>query len=210
MSRDLRGALLAAASFVEGSADELIRLDGLAGDGDLGITMTAAAEALRDALDQAGGSEAPQLLRSVGLAIARRAPSTAGTLLATAFLAAARALTEGEWAAGGSLAEAFRAATVAVAERGKVSRGDRTMLDALAAASDAVSEASGRGVGAAEALREAANAARRAADETASMTPRAGRAAWLADRAAGHPDAGSVMVCLALEGAASYLEAETD
>jgi len=86
-------ALTAAASALEASADELNRLDGFAGDGDLGITMSEASRALKDVLaanqDMGGGP----LLSACGAAIARKAPSTSGTLVATGFLRAAKAVT---------------------------------------------------------------------------------------------------------------------
>ena len=77
---------------VEQAREELGRLDAAAGDGDLGLTMVAAATAAAELADRGelDGRPAGEALRSLGMAIARSAPSTAGTLLARGLLQAGR------------------------------------------------------------------------------------------------------------------------
>ena len=87
-------ALAAAAAALESSADELNRLDGYAGDGDLGITMSEASRALSEVLTANPGWRQRPLLSACGAAIARKAPSTCGTLVATGFLRAAKAVAD--------------------------------------------------------------------------------------------------------------------
>jgi phosphoenolpyruvate---glycerone phosphotransferase subunit DhaL len=123
--------LLAAAEAVENSAPELNRLDGYAGDGDLGITMTQAAEALKTVLAGSDALANGQLLSSCGGAIARSAPSTSGTLVATGFLRAAKAVTDGGRGGLEAVQCAFVAATEGIKGRGKASVGDRTLVDGL-------------------------------------------------------------------------------
>jgi dihydroxyacetone kinase len=77
------------------------------------------------------------------------------------------------------------------------------MLDALDAAVVAWRAASDGGDDLAMVLRAAADAAARAAQATAAMDPTVGRAAWLRDRAIGHPDAGASLVAMAFEAAAT-------
>jgi hypothetical protein len=88
-SDTVSGILAAVADEVARSRDTLNRLDAAAGDGDLGVTMFAAAAAVKQVASE------PQvdlalLLRACGMQIAKVAPSTCGTLVATGFLAAAR------------------------------------------------------------------------------------------------------------------------
>jgi len=94
------------------------------------------------------------------------------------------------------------AAATSVAQRGHVEPGDRTMLDALRPATLAIRRAADAGLDAATAAREAAAAADAGARETASMMATVGRAGWLADRAAGHEDAGARLMAMAFAAAA--------
>jgi len=202
------GALLSAvAADVAAAADELNRLDGVAGDGDLGVTMTQAAAALQALLPELEGQDLAAQLRRCGGELARKAPSTSGTLLATGFLRAARAAGEPDFAAAGAtagLARLLAAAQTGIQERGKAAPGDRTMLDALAPAVDALRAAGEAGTAPGPALAGAARAAAAGAEGTRAMRARVGRAGWLADRAAGNVDAGAALVAMILAAAARH------
>jgi dihydroxyacetone kinase len=126
--------------------------------------------------------------------------------VAFAFLAAARVGEIDEEAAGARAIPFLQAGVESIATRGKVSAGDRTMLDALGPGVDAFRSAIERGASVAEAARAAASAADEGAKATASMTPTVGRAAWLVERARDHEDAGARLVALAFDAAAAHLE----
>jgi phosphoenolpyruvate---glycerone phosphotransferase subunit DhaL len=199
----------AVADEVEGAAGELNRLDGIAGDGDLGVTATQAAVALRALLPELEGLDEATVLRRCGSELARKAPSTCGTLVATGFLRAARAVPEVDAAAAGGpgagalrLARLLGAAQTGIQERGKAAPGDRTLLDALDPAVAALRAAGEGGATAGTALQAAADAAGAGAEATRGMRARMGRAGWLAERAAGHVDAGAFLVALILRAAA--------
>ncbi len=195
-------SLSAAAEAVEASADELNRLDGFAGDGDLGITMSQAARALKEVLAQGADVGNPQLLTSCGAAIARSAPSTSGTLVATGFLRAGKTLADGPGTGLDAIYRAFVAALDGVKARGKAQVGDRTLVDGLDAVCNSLQLSLFSDVGTNEALKLAARAAAATADATAEMEPKAGRASWVPERAKGHPDAGCAMLAIALGGVA--------
>jgi len=211
---DLIAVLGAVAGAVTAAADELNRLDSVAGDGDLGVTMAQGATALQGILPELEGQDLATQLRRCGSELARKAPSTSGTLLATGFLRAARAAGEPAGGAGGAggagapgdatarLARLLGAAQQGIQERGKAAPGDRTLLDALAPAVAALQAAGEEGTPVPEALRRAALAAGEGAEATRTMRARVGRAGWLADRAAGHVDAGAYLVALVLDAAA--------
>lgn len=183
--------------------DELNRLDGVAGDGDLGLTVATGARALLDLAPTLEDLPEAAAIRRCGTEIARRAPSTGGTLIAFAFMAAAKAsIPEGATAVERAAAY-LGAAADSIGERGQVAPGDRTMLDALRPAADAVRAAADRGDDIARATSAAARAADEGSKATASMDARVGRAGWLADRAAGHEDAGARLVAAAMRAAAA-------
>ena len=104
-----------------------------------------------------------------------------------------------------ALAAAVRAGYDGVVARGKAERGDKTMLDALGPACDALDEAVGSGKPLAEALGAAAEAAAAGRDATEPLVARKGRASYLGERSAGHVDPGAASATLLVEAAATAL-----
>jgi dihydroxyacetone kinase len=103
-------------------------------------------------------------------------------------------------------AEALRAGTAGIGELGGAAVGERTMLDALVPASEALRSCLHAGNLPRVALREAVAAADRGAAATAAMIPRRGRSSYLGDRALGHPDPGAVAVATWLRAMSESLE----
>jgi ATP-dependent dihydroxyacetone kinase len=201
-SRRLQSAVLAVASALQAAEPLLTDLDSKAGDGDLGLSMTRGTEAIR-ALGAGAWADPPTALIRIGDALRRAIGGSSGPLYATALLRAARTLparpTPADWAKG------FRAGVEALAELGGAKRGDRTMLDALLPAIDALEASLGRGEGAAVALQAAAAAADAGAAATAAMRPRLGRASYLGDRVIGLQDGGARAVAIWLRALAEHL-----
>jgi D-erythrulose 4-kinase len=187
--------------------DELNRLDAVAGDGDLGNTVSLAAKAVLAAIDASHDADQAAVLRRCGTDLATGAPSTVGTLTARGMLAAARGI---DTASGQPpvrlLHLGFAAALAAIQTAGKAGPGDKTMIDALAPAVTALSAGAEADSPLPQALSAAAAAARLGAQHTRGMTPRAGRARWLAQRSQGAEDAGAHFVALVFESAASRLD----
>ena len=177
---------------VQARADELNRLDALAGDGDLGVTARNLTSAVLEQRDLFASDDLAGALSAAGLRVAERAPSTAGTLLASGLLGAGRALAQASPDPAHQLAELLGAAYAAIVRRGKAERGARTMLDALGPASDASGTVAESGGSVADVLRAAARAASEGASATAQMAPRFGRASWVPARAAGRSTRGHV------------------
>ena len=196
------GLVAAVATELVQTRDELNRLDGVAGDGDLGLTVTNACRALIDLAPSLTELSEAEAIRKCGTEIARKAPSTGGTLIAFALMAAAKAAVDPGAPAAERAASYLEAAAASVAQRGQVEPGDRTMLDALAPAAGAVRRVADEGGDGAAAARAAAAAADEGAKATASMAAKVGRAGWLADRAAGHEDAGARLIAMAFGAAA--------
>lgn len=187
----LRRAVLAVADALAAAEPRLTELDSRAGDGDLGVSMVRAAEALR-ALPAGAFADPPTALAAMADALRRAIGGSSGPFYATALMRAARELPLAPGVA--DWAVAFRAGVAAVATLGGAKPGDRTMLDALVPAADAFAAAAGGGLQAA--ARAAAEAAERGAEATSTMVPRLGRASYLGARAVGAPDAGAAAVAV--------------
>ena len=183
--------------------DELNRLDGVAGDGDLGLTVTTACRALLDLAPALASMPEAAAIRAAGMEIGKKAPSTGGTLIAFALMAAAKAAVDHEAPGLARAAAYLEAAAQSIAGRGQVAPGDRTMLDALRPAADALRAAASTGTDPVKAAAAALAAADAGARSTATMAAKVGRAGWLADRAAGHEDAGARLVAIAVAAAAA-------
>ncbi|MFJ5677066.1 dihydroxyacetone kinase subunit DhaK [Streptomyces sp. NPDC093097] len=198
-------ALHAALELVTANEEELGRLDAVAGDGDHGIGIVrglrAAVAAARAAEPGPAGDprSAGAALLAAGLALADASGGASGALYGALLTEAGAVLVRAPEDAGLStavLAEAVDAAQRAVCELGGAAVGEKTMLDAL---DPFRRELRGHAVeGLAKAWRAAAEAATRAATDTARLTPARGRAARMGTLGYGHPDAGAVSLALIL------------
>jgi dihydroxyacetone kinase-like protein len=104
-----------------------------------------------------------------------------------------------------AFAAAFRAGVDGVVARGKAERDDKTMVDALLPAAEALSESVEAGKPLAEALRAAADAAAAGRDAVTPLVARKGRASYLGERSADHVDPGAASAVLLVETAAEAL-----
>lgn len=197
-----RRGLLTASDVICASRDQLCALDARAGDGDLGVTLATGFSHVREVLESSDGVDAGAMLSSVGVVLGRTAPSTIGALLATAFIRAGRELDGVSDIDTLHIAAMLEAATAGVSERGKVTTGMRTIVDAMDAGAVAARAAAVHDLDPASAMREAAAAAWTGAEATAQMEPKVGRAAWIKDRARGTQDAGAVAWATLLDGLA--------
>lgn len=203
MAETLRQAILAAAEAMERHEAELTRLDSLAGDGDLGISMARGAAAIR-ALAPGSFAHPEAALRELGECLRRAIGGSSGPFYATALLRAARRL--GETPEPKDWAEALSLAVGAIGELGGARPGDRTMLDALHPAAEAFQAALAQGEPVAAAWTAAVRAAEAGVEATAAMRPRLGRASYLGDRAIGAPDAGAAAAAIWLRALSAFVK----
>jgi D-erythrulose 4-kinase len=186
-----RRAVAALHEVVEEHKDELGQLDAVAGDGDHGIGMSRGSTAAAEAAEQAEGG-VQTVLSAAGAAFGDRAGGTSGILWGVLLDGIGQGLGNTEAVTGERVVTAVQQAVQKLQTFSKAELGDKTMLDALFPFVDAlVAEVDGgRSLGAA--WQRAAEVAVAAAQETASLTPRIGRARPLAERSVGTPDPGAV------------------
>jgi dihydroxyacetone kinase-like protein len=194
---------------LENAKDQLGELDGLVGDGDLGITVEQGARASVTALQQlAPDTDTAAVLRAIGSAFGSANPSTFGALIRAALSDAARALTSQPASTpAAQLGVILASAVESIARRGKTTLGDKTVLDAIAASADIVGDAN----------RIDGDLLGRMADAAAEVTQRLeqeefkkGRAAWVGSRGAGVADPGSVAYIAFLRAVSRRLKATED
>ena len=203
-----RRLLRAARDTVAAHVEELGELDAVAGDGDHGIGMlrglTAAVEASAGA-DEATGVR--ELLQTAGDAWSEVAGGTSGALWGAALAQLGASLGSPDEFTASDVADAVSAARARIAELGGADLGDKTMLDAVAPYAETLTDRV-RAADLRSALTDAAAAARAAAEATAPMTPRRGRARPLAERSIGHPDPGATSFALIADAVAAAAASE--
>ncbi len=172
------------------SEAELNALDAKSGDGDTGSTLATAARALVKAMDRLPLADLTQLYRAIGLELSQTMGGSSGVLLSIFFAAA------GDASASGSTATAaLKSGLDRIQQVGGARPGDRTLIDALLPALEALPKG----------LVAAARAARQGANVTATITrAKAGRASYIsAAQLAGHNDPGAEAVARLFEGLTS-------
>ncbi|MGR6964602.1 dihydroxyacetone kinase subunit DhaL [Geodermatophilus sp. URMC 61] len=190
------------ARLVHEQRDALTQLDAAIGDADHGANLDRGMTAAVAALEAQPGDDPAAVLKTVATTLIKTVGGASGPLYGTFFLRAAGALGGDD---GRALATAVRAGYDGVVARGKAERGDKTMLDALGPACDALDEALAAGKPVAEALGAAAQAAAAGRDATEPLVARKGRASYLGERSAGHVDPGAASAALLVQAAATAL-----
>jgi dihydroxyacetone kinase-like protein len=186
-------------------SERLRELDAAIGDGDLGITITIGFEAVRDTLPTVEDQDIGSILMKTGMAFNRKAASTFGALYATMMMRAARVARGEEAVDREQFVEMARAAVEGVKERGKADVGDKTMLDAMVPAVDALEEAVADGEDIVGAVDRAAAAAQEGMEATVDLKSKTGRASWFSDRTAGIQDPGATAVYMMIASLQEYL-----
>lgn len=195
-----------AQSAVENEA-RFSELDAVVGDGDFGFSLARGFEKVLAELDGVDRSSPGTFLKKVGVIITSRCGGTSGPLWGTAFLRAGAALGDRSALQPSDAVVALRAAFGGIAQRGGAALGDKTLLDALGPFIDALEAGLGSGSPAevTQALDAAVAAAERAAEETASLVAKRGRAAYTGERSRGTLDPGAVAIAVIAKAVASAL-----
>ena len=179
-----------ASAAVAAEADHLTQLDSAIGDGDHGVNMTRGFTAVLEAVDGVEEPPGKQLILA-GKTLVSKVGGASGPLWGTALRRAGRAVGSAEALDGPRLVDALAAGLAGVVELGAAEPGDKTMVDALGPAVDALREALDGGRPLEDALAAAADAADSGARATVPMQARKGRASYLGERSVGHQDPGA-------------------
>jgi phosphoenolpyruvate---glycerone phosphotransferase subunit DhaL len=199
---DIRAWIGDFAAVIAEHRQELVRLDTAIGDGDHGTNMDRGMRAAGEKLEATDGDDIGALLKAVGMALVSKVGGAAGPLYGTLFLqmgTATAGRTELDLA---GWADALEAGIKGVRARGKAELEDKTMVDALAPALEALREAESDGAALGDALRRSAAAAEEGMKGTIPLVARKGRASYLGERSAGHQDPGATSTFLLLKTAA--------
>ena len=178
----------------------LTDLDAAIGDGDHGINMARGFEAVGAKLLSLGpDKDIGVIMKTIGMTLISSVGGASGPLYGTAFLRAATP-SQGKFELDSDTAALMLAAAITgIKDRGKASRGEKTMLDALEPAYDAFVAGSSEQKSLIDCLELACEAARQGVEFTKTIVATKGRASYLGERSIGHQDPGATSSYLMLQ-----------
>ena len=174
-------------------------LDSVVGDGDFGYSLARGFEKLQAQYGELDRTDIGTFLKRVGMLVTSRIGGTSGPIWGTGFMRAG--MTAGATASldGTAVVAMLRSAIAGIMARGGAELGDKTLLDALVPMTDSIEESVAAGLSSDEVLDRAAVVTRAAADATAELVAKRGRAAYTGERSRGSVDAGATAVAVIIE-----------
>lgn len=179
--------------------EKLIAMDGIVGDGDLGLTMSDGFKAAYDAVEDGAITDAGKLLFAAGKAMANKVPSTMGSLMATGLKQAGKDLKGKESLEDGDIVQIFASYEAGVAKLGGAKVGDKTFLDGIHPAVESLQASLDAGESLAEMAGKAAQAAEEGFKATTTMLAVHGRAATRGEASRELEDPGAYVAALILK-----------
>ena len=188
-----------------GKKEYLTEIDSAIGDGDHGIGMYGGMKkAKKRLLKMAGETDVYKLFEAAGTEMLNSMGGASGVIFGSLYLAGAKDMEPKEAIKAKELAAMERKSLHAIQERGKAEVGDKTMVDALVPAADALEANADNSL--LDALKAAEVAAKQGVEDTKKYVAKFGRAKSLLERAIGHQDAGATSVWLIFQGMREYVE----
>ena len=181
---------------------QLTEMDQAVGDGDFGISLDRGFSAVQGELSANPPADPPSAFKNVATILIRTMGGSSGPLLGTFFLRAGAACAGKSELAPSDVVALFQAGVEGLQQRGKAVLGDKTMLDALLPAVDAMRAALQEGSSQEEILERGVAAAEAGMRATINMQARKGRGSYLGERSIGHQDPGATAAHLLLKAAA--------
>ncbi|PMB48269.1 dihydroxyacetone kinase subunit L [Fischerella thermalis CCMEE 5330] len=187
------------AQSVEANKNYLTELDSAIGDADHGANMHRGMQAVLGKLPSVAESDIGSILKTVGMTLVSTVGGASGPLYGTFFIQMASGASNKMELTLEDYTNALQSGINGIVMRGKAQLKDKTMLDALQPALDALKHAVESGASLEEALQQSAEAAAAGRDSTTPLIARKGRASYLGDRSIGHQDPGATSSHLLLQ-----------
>ncbi len=171
-------------------------LDAVVGDGDFGFSLARGFEIVLADWDTFDRTDPGVFLQKVAMTISSRIGGTSGPIWGTALLRAGAQLKGSDEFTGTDVVRALRASVAGIQARGNAQLGEKTLLDALVPAIDALEQAVDAGSDSKTCIDAMADAAQAGADATKTMQAMRGRASYTGERSIGSVDAGAMAIAV--------------
>lgn len=198
-------ALRAMSRRMEAEKDFLTQLDNEIADGDHGINMARGFAAVERKLPELADKDIGTILKTVGMTLVSAVGGSAGPLYGTAFLKSGMAMAGKTEISLDDFLACLKVAIEGVQQRGRAVRGEKTMLDAMVPALEAMAAARASGGDAKTVLAAGIAAAREGVEFTKTIAATKGRASYIGERSIGHQDPGATSFAFLLEAVSTCL-----
>jgi dihydroxyacetone kinase-like protein len=185
--------------------DYLTQLDAAIGDGDHGANMHRGLQAVLKKKAELQNKDIGTLLKGIAMTLISTVGGASGALYGTFFLQASTVAVNKTELSPNEFGSLLEKGLAGIVLRGKAATGDKTMVDALQPAINAYKQSVDSGKTLEQALSEAVSAAEEGLKSTVPLVARKGRASYLGERSAGHPDPGATSTLLLFRSAAETL-----
>ena len=204
-AQDARRMLISVADKIIEKKPYLTEIDSAIGDGDHGIGMAGGMKKAKEKLEKMADEEnAYAVFEAAGKAMLMSMGGASGVIFGSLYLAGAKGMEPKSVITAGDLAQMEKKSLLAIQERGRAEVGDKTMVDALSPAVDAMKANCAQGLP--PMLKAAEAAALQGVEDTKRYVAKFGRAKSLMERAVGYQDAGATSVWLIFQGMREYVE----
>ncbi|WP_315108014.1 dihydroxyacetone kinase subunit DhaL [Clostridium intestinale] len=177
----------------------LSELDATIGDGDHGINMSKGFKAVTEKLKEDDGVDIAGILKKTGMALVSTVGGASGPLYGTAFMKSSMSVNGKTEIDIKDFSNMLKDALDGIKMRGKATAGEKTMIDALEPALEAINKGIEQGLESKEILKLAKEAAYNGVEYTKTIIATKGRASYLGERSIGHQDAGATSSAIILE-----------
>lgn len=198
-------ALRAMSRRMEAEKDFLTQLDNEIADGDHGINMARGFAAVERKQPELADKDIGTILKTVGMTLVSAVGGSAGPLYGTAFLKSGMAMAGKTEISLDDFLACLKTAIEGVQQRGRAVRGEKTMLDAMVPALEAMAAARASGGDAKTVLAAGIAAAREGVEFTKTIAATKGRASYIGERSIGHQDPGATSFAFLLEAVSTCL-----
>ncbi len=206
---DVSEYLRKVAAVLAENKEYLTELDSAIGDADHGINMDRGFQNVLRKLPAVEDKDIGTILKTAGMALVSSVGGASGPLYGTAFMQAGMAAAGKRELTAEDLLAILEAALKGVIMRGRANLGDKTMVDALTPAINAMREALENGADLTEALDKATAAAEEGMKATIPLIAKKGRASYLGERSIGHQDPGATSSYLLIRTMAEMAHASS-
>jgi phosphoenolpyruvate---glycerone phosphotransferase subunit DhaL len=194
------------AARVKERRDELTRLDSAIGDADHGVNLDRGFTTVLTKLPAVADKDIGSILKTVGTTLVSTVGGASGPLYGTAFLRAGMAAADRFELGPDDVVAALEAALEGIQARGKSTRGEKTMIDAIGPGVDALKAALAAGDALPAAMQRAVAATEEGMRATIPMLATKGRASYLGERSVGHQDPGATSAHLMAQALLDVME----
>lgn len=184
---------------IEAEKDYLTELDSPIGDSDHGINLARGFKEVEKKLDALADKEPSEVFKTVGMTLVSTVGGSSGPLYGTGFMKLGMTLKgKADFTAADFLA-GFEQAIEGIKLRGKSTQGEKTMLDAMIPALEAMQAQLDAGADAKQIFAEGVKAAKEGVEYTKTIIATKGRASYVGERSIGHQDPGATSITMVLE-----------